>query len=264
MMLKNPRFVTFLSLGLLMTGLVVDLTTSSELVVAIIYNIPIALSSLALSRRLTISVLLLAFVANIAAGYVNSLIANGLDLDTLLNRSLAAFSFLLVGLLTLFLRDASSQVESLKLQEQRSERNEALRRSLNALSHSLYPEPLLQAAATQIQSLLDANEVVITGVAKGSFAKPRYVSPPNTMLAKNGEVAQWATDVLPLKTPVSVLRQDDGLRAVARLERAHAPELFIIARGPRVDAPKLRLGEIVAGLEPLLARADELERLKAN
>ena len=266
MKLTTIRFVAPLSIGLLVVGLVVDLTTPSELIVAIIYNIPIALSSLALSRRLSVLVLVLALLANLAAGYENSLQTNGVDFETLLNRLLSAFSFLLVGMLTVSLGDASSQVEALRREEERSSRNEAVRHSLAALGKSLYPEALLKNAAKELQSLLDADEVVITQQAGDSFAAPRYASPPNATVARIGEASQWVTDVLPLTAPVSVLRQADGLRAVARLRRgANDPDadLLIIALQPRVASPKLRLNAVIEGLEPLLIRADELQRLVA-
>lgn len=260
-LLRNPRVVTALSLGLLVVGLVVDLNTTQELVIAIIYNIPIALSSLALSRRLTLSVLLLSIGANIAAGYDNGLAHNGLALTVLFNRTLATLSFLLVGVLTLALRDAASRVVALELGERRADHNEALRRTVNALNRALYPEALLQTAARSFQALLDAEEVVICAVTDGAFKLPRYSSPSNAGVAQAGTSARWALEALPFKVPVTCLRQSAGLTAIARLERSTKHDLILVAVNPRVAAPKQLLTEAVASLEGLLLRADELERL---
>ena len=92
-------------------------------------------------------------------------------------------------MLTVSLGDASSQVEALRREEERSSRNEAVRHSLAALGKSLYPEALLKNAAKELQSLLDADEVVITQQAGDSFAAPRYASPPNATVARIGEAS---------------------------------------------------------------------------
>ena len=258
-MTARSRLIAVLSLSLLLIGLVIDLTTPRELVVAIIYNIPIALSSLALSRRLTVSVLLLAFGANIAAGYVNALGYGGLALFTLLNRSLAGLSFLLVGVLTLALRRAAAGVARLQLEGARAGREEALRRFLSEVSRALYPEALLKTAARSLQLLLDADEVVISALDGATFAEPRYASPPNAVSAQGGASARWAADVLPLKVPVAGLRREDGVTVVARLSAQQ--DYLVVALRPRAAAPKILLAEAAEGTEPLLLRAEELARL---
>jgi hypothetical protein len=99
--LRNRGVIASITLSLLFGGLLLDLTTQQDIVVAIAFNIPIAVSGLANSPRLTQTTVVLALVANIAAAYENALTFGDLDTITVANRSLAGLSFLIVGGVTL-------------------------------------------------------------------------------------------------------------------------------------------------------------------
>lgn len=61
---------------LLLAAWVLDLFTPQLFVAAILFNIPVALSSLSLRRNLTISLVIAAEIANLIAGYVNGVQAH--------------------------------------------------------------------------------------------------------------------------------------------------------------------------------------------
>ncbi|MCA9836339.1 MAG: hypothetical protein KC422_05470 [Trueperaceae bacterium] len=260
---SNPTLIAAVSYGLLILGLVLDLMSTQRLVVAILFNIPIALSAIALSRRLTVSVVLFALIANIAAGYVNSLEANSHDLITLENRLLAAFSFLLVGSLTLFLRNSEVRIDELEAHEQHTRHLDEVFSLVNELGQELYPEPLLNKVVIRFREFLDADEVIISPVTdENKFGLPRYASPMNAGMAQEGHAANWALNTLPVSSKVVCLRQNDGLVAVGRWERKQKHDFLVIVRKPRIASPKELLERLIAGLEPALERAYELRRLK--
>ena len=85
-----------LAASLLVALFVVDLRTGRELVPAIAYAVPIALSSLAHSSRTTLILILLAIFATVGVG-LETLVTVGFDGVALINRVLALLSFTLVG-----------------------------------------------------------------------------------------------------------------------------------------------------------------------
>ena len=81
------------SFAFLGIGFLLDVATTQELVVAILYNVPIALSGLSSSRRLFYGVVVAALLLNLASGGLNALALGGVDLVAVLNRTLAGLSF---------------------------------------------------------------------------------------------------------------------------------------------------------------------------
>jgi hypothetical protein len=102
--------MAMLCYGLLAAAWIVDLFTPQLFVAAILYNGPIALSSLALSSRLTMRLVLASEAANAVAGYVNGAQAgynwNGIAVG---DRLLAAASFVLVGYLSVKTQEYASE-----------------------------------------------------------------------------------------------------------------------------------------------------------
>lgn len=258
--LIKPVYVTTVCLVLLFGGLLLDLTTQQGLVVAIIYNIPIALSGLALSRQLTVWTILLALAANLAAGYENALVMAGYDALTLLNRGLSALSFLLVGVMTLALNSASDQVTALAEKEAEADRERRLRLMARELGHTHDPEALLSQAAVALRKLLNAESVVITHLEGERFALPRYSDPEDANLARPGTLSSWALDALPLTdTPVITVRSERGVTTVGRWRGED--ELVVVIARPQVQEASDLLGEALKSLEPLLAQAKRLKKL---
>lgn len=99
----------FVDLGALLIGFLVDMETDRQLVVAITYVIPIALSALAFSRSLTLALMGAALVFTVVAGAENALL-EGVDGAAVLNRTLTAVSYALVGVFVLLLNRSSKRV----------------------------------------------------------------------------------------------------------------------------------------------------------
>lgn len=147
-----------LGLGALLVGFLVDMETDRQLVVAITYVIPIALSALAFSRSLTLTLMGAALVFTAAAGVENALV-EGVDEAAVLNRSLAAVSFTLVGVFVLLLNRSSKRVTFLQGESERADYEAALRHLLTGLSRAETQAVLLQEAAKGLQSLFGAARV---------------------------------------------------------------------------------------------------------
>jgi len=184
--------LALLTLALLGVALALDILTPAGLVVAILFNVPIALSSLLLSRSFTLTVMVLALLGNLLAGFLNAQIPGSSDPTALLNRLFSALSFVLVGFLTLRLRSSAARVALLSLEQSRAERERNLRQLLTTLSGSRTPEMFLEGAAAGLRDYLDATAVVIVGLEqhkleRHKYAPPRYCSPPGATLAGLGK-----------------------------------------------------------------------------
>lgn len=129
-----------------------DLRTEREVVVAIAYAVPVALSSLARSPRWTLLTTGAALLATLGAGLENAL-SEGLSAASLINRALAALSFTLVGTFALVLGRSSARVGELERGEGRAEREADLRHLLMGLSHDDIPHTLLTHAVGGLQRL---------------------------------------------------------------------------------------------------------------
>ena len=261
--LRSTPVALALTLGLLFGGLVVDLNTNQALVIAIIYNIPIAISSVVLSRRLTAWTIALSMAANTAAGYVNAVSVGEVDAFTVLNRCFAALSFVLVGVMTLLFERSESDVAELEEIGLSGERERALRQAVVSLSGPLSPDELCRAAVVEIRDLLGADAVVMAGLEGDRFAAPRFTAPEFTAVAETGKLASWAIDALPVtKTPVITVRSDRGRTSVGRLRCSDRDDLVVVADRPALGQASALLAEVLASLVPLRERAVETERLR--
>jgi len=250
-------------LGLLFGGLVVDLNTDQALVIAIIYNVPIVISAVVLSARLTAWTIGLSMVANVAAGYVNAVSVGEVDAFTVLNRFFAALSFLLVGIMTLLFERSESDVQELEEIELSGVRERSLRRAMVALSGPLAPDELCQAAVEELRVLLEADAVVMTGLDGDRFAAPRFSAPEFTAVAETGKLASWAIDALPVtRTPVITVRSDNGRTSIGLLRCTDRDDLVVVVARPTLGQASTLLGEALESIVPLRERAVETERLR--
>ena len=261
--IRSTPVAIALCLGLLFGGLVVDLNTNQALVIAIIFNIPIVISSVVLSRRLTAWTIALSMAANAAAGYINATSVGEVDAFTVLNRCFAALSFVLVGVMTLLFERSESDVQELEEIGLSSERERALRHVVVSLSGPLSPDELCQAAVDELRVLLGADAVVMAGLDGDRFATPRFSSPEFTAVAETGKLASWAIDALPVTaTPVITVRSDRGRTSVGRLRCADRDDLVVVVDRPALGQTSALLAEVLASLVPLRDRAVETERLR--
>lgn len=228
-----------LTLFLLAGTLTLDILTPAALVVAILFNVPIALSSLLLSRNFTLTVMTLALAGNLLAGFLNAQNPGLSDTTALLNRLFSALSFVLVGFLTLRLRSSTIQATRLSLEQSRAERERTLRQLLTSLSGSTTPEVFLERTAAGLRDYLDARGVVIVAFENRRYAAPRYAAPPGATLAQIGTQAP-----------------DLGAALEAVWERADGAELRVLtdgAEGSR-DALEDAVGAVASAFEQLVLR----------
>ncbi len=260
---SRPVVATYASLAMLFVGLVVDLNSDQALVVAIIYNIPIVMSAVLLTRTLTVWTIVLSLGANAAAGYANAIDVGEASGFTVANRVLAGLSFLLVGAMTLLFEQSRQDVRALETHEEDGERERALRHVINDLSGALSRDEILSRAAVGLRELLHADAVVFAGLDDDRFVEPRWSAPEYTSVAEVGKLASWAVDALPVTTtPVIMVRTERGLTGVGRLNAIDGTDLIVVVSRPdRARASQL-LGEAIIAIEPLCARAVELERLR--
>ena len=149
----RSRWIPVVAFSLLAVAFAIDVATPQSLVVAILFDVPIALAALAVSRRLTTVLVALALGLDALAGYINGVQAhNHWDAIGIGDRLLAALSIVLVGYLSIAVQERAQRVGRAAAQEQRSRR-----------------EAVLAAAVDRIRSSLSFDLVVraIVGLAPG-------------------------------------------------------------------------------------------------
>ncbi len=256
---KRPFYIGVSSVLLLVVGFIVDIVTPQELVVAITYNIAIALAGLVLSKQFSYAMVATALLANIGAGVFNA--SQGTyDTIAVLNRVLAGLSFLLVGYMTLELARVTRSLTTLGFEQARTEREDALRNFFTEISGPFRTQDFLERAARELHSLLHADTVVIVGLSQNRFASPRAAQPETSTLGHLGETAPWVVAATPTRDmPTLSARVDTDMMTVGRWRRQNDYDLVVIARRSKIKHPEILLGEALRNLEPLYERAKLLE-----
>ena len=148
-----------LSVLLLLIGFTLDVFTHSSLVVGIVFNIPLVLSALTLSRSFLLRMTVWTLLANLLAGWINGL-TDGNTLTTLLNRVMVGVSLLLVGFLSLRMQDTSIKAARLKAEEERARRESKLRQILNQFTAGMLPQAFIEQTVRVLQEATAAKAVV--------------------------------------------------------------------------------------------------------
>lgn len=140
---------------LLVAAWILDLLTPQLFVVAILLNGPIALSSLALDFRFTRSLVALALVANVSAGYVNG--ANDQyhwDAIAIGDRIIAGLSFLLVGGLSIATQRSAARAGEVGARQERAARERSVRRAVETIRASMNAELIERAVVREARASL--------------------------------------------------------------------------------------------------------------
>lgn len=160
--MKRLPYLALLCYAMLVAAWILDLLTPQLFVAAILLNAPIALSGLALNSRLTTAMIVLAEVANVAAGYINGAQQHyHWDTIALGDRLLSGASFLLVGFLTIRAQEYSREAGSAGERAQLAADEKALRRALESVRATLNVSLVLRAIVREAQALLDADKTVL-------------------------------------------------------------------------------------------------------
>ena len=245
-----------------------DVLTPQRLVVAILLNVPIALSGLAFSKRLTLGLVLAALVADGISGWVNAQQEGGFDTISLANRALLAVSFILVGWMTLSLSTISSRLGVSRLEESQARRERDRERVLGAINGEPKLERALSQLAHSLTSALGARGVILASAEIEHFGSLRVAHP--------AELAAWPVGAkLPAKLlgsgPDGVISSEQahelGLTAnralVSGLRWANHDPLLIAALDPNDQAVGL-LEDLLPGIAAALERVELNERLETN
>lgn len=242
-----------LGVGLIGAVLAADLLTPQAVVMAILYNIPIALSALAFSRRLTFGLTAAALLANVVAGYFNAQQTGSFDDPiALLNRLLATLSFLLVAFLSLQAAQSSQRLAEVQTEERRTRRERQLRQLVEDLSGPLTPQELLEKTARLLKNFLEADAVAVLGIKGGGWGEHFYLTPKGwTVPTEAPSASQIAVRQVLLSGRAYLLGQ---LR----------PNLILLLDNPRLEESSRLLTELVPALQALLGKAEIFANLQAK
>ena len=266
---SNTRTLIALAcLTMFVTFVTIDVLTPQRMVIAILLNIPIALSGLAFSKRLTTSMVVGALLANALSGYLNANHEGGFDSISLTNRALLSVSFILVGWMTFALSLISSRLGVVQLEESRARREQDRERVLSAINSENQLETALSSLAQSLTLALGARGVVLASLDVEHFGSLRVAYP--------NELSAWAVGVkLPAKllgsgltgVLVSDTANEFGLTAnrvlVSSLRWANRKPLSMAVLEPSLDAKDL-LENLLPDITTALERVELNERLELN
>jgi signal transduction histidine kinase len=202
---------------LLVVAWVVDLLTPQLFVAAILLNVPIALSSLALEFRFTQFLVVLALLADATAGYANRL-AEGHHWDpvAISDRLIAALSFLLVGGLAVATQRSAASAGELSARQERAARERSVRRAVEAIRSSINPELIERAIPREAIASLAVDAALL-------YVFRLQRDEPMTYVARAG---RDEIDVVLERPPAPVLsllsRMAERREAIARISETDA------------------------------------------
>lgn len=154
--------MALLCYGLLIAAWIVDLLTPQLFIGAILFNGPIALSSLALNRRLTTNLVVVAEIANAVAAYVNGVQAgNHWDTVAIGDRLLLAASFVLVGYLSIRTQEYAREAGASAGRKRQIDIEKALRGASGRVRETLNVELVQRAILRESVELLGASKAIL-------------------------------------------------------------------------------------------------------
>jgi signal transduction histidine kinase len=147
---------------LLLAAFGIDVATPQLFVVAILFNGPIALSSLALDSRFTRVLILAAIVLNGIACYANG-VHDGYRWEAIAigDRLIAALSFLLVGGLSIATQASAARAGELAARQDRAARERTVRRAVEVIRASMNPELIERAIVREAVTSLGIDTALL-------------------------------------------------------------------------------------------------------
>jgi signal transduction histidine kinase len=164
-----------------------DALTPQSLVVSILLDIPIALSGLTLTKKATVSLVILGLIANTLAGIINSRTEGSIDTIALLNRIFSAVSFFLVGYLTLKVQESAHETGMVFSERNRAIREHKIRTFLAGISAQNSPKTLYEELTGHLLALFSAKGVLISLSEAGRWQSTTWSSPEGLWFWEKGE-----------------------------------------------------------------------------
>lgn len=245
-----------------------DVLTPQRLVVAILLNIPIALSGLAFSRRFTLGLVIAAVITDALAAWLNARTDGAFDTISLANRALLSASFVLVGWMTTALSATSSRLGVLRLEEARARRERDTERVLAAVNGQRSLEAALTKVAESLGLALNARGVVLAAGGVEQFGAPRVAQPSSLAAWPVGSrLPARLVGAGPERVILTEQAAEYGLIAnralIAGLSWAGRAPLLLAILEAQDDAPEI-LGDLIHPLGAALERVELFERLERN
>ncbi len=160
--------------GLLLAAWIIDFATPQLFIAAILFNGPIALSSLALRKRLTNGLVIAAEIGNIVAGYVNGVQAgHHWDGIAIGDRLLLAASYILVGYLSNRSQEYAREAGASAGRMRQVEVERALRAATVRVRETLNVELVQRAITRESAQLIGASKAML--VARESAVGPPLI-----------------------------------------------------------------------------------------
>ena len=172
----KPQYIPIACAGLLIAAFAIDMFTPQLFIAAILLNAPIALTSFAFDRRLTVRVVVAALVANAVAGWYNAHREGYWDHIAVENRVLAAMSCVLVGMLSVGTQRAARAVADVEVRQRQAQRERTLRESFEVMRNSVNREIVLRAIAREALRVMQADSAALFPRAGGTFADEQYLA----------------------------------------------------------------------------------------
>lgn len=246
----NTWVVRILSTLLIAAVFTADVLTPQSLVMAILYNVPIALTALALSGQLTLGVTLAALVANATAGFLNAQQGGGLDTVALGNRLLSTLSFFLVAVLSFQAAQSSARLAEARTEERRARRERQLRQLVEDLSGPLLPSELLERSAKVLRNFLEADASAVMRLRGPAWGQRVFAMPKG-----------WETpQEVPSASQKSVRRVllSGRVFSIGQLR----PDLLLVFETPRLEGSDVLLSDLIPPLQALLGKAELFSNLQ--
>lgn len=246
----NLWWVGGLSALLVVAVFVGDVLTSQSLVMAILYNVPIALTALASSRPLTFSLTLAALAANLIAGYLNAQPAGGFDPIALGNRILSALSFFLVAFLSLQAAQSSVRWAEVHAEERRTRRERQLRQIIEDLNGPQTPGELLGRTCKILKNFLEASSAAALTLRGGQWGERLFASPSG-----------WETPT-DVPTASQKLVRRVFLSGHSYLLGQVRPNLVLLFESPQLEGSEALLSDLIPPFQALLGKAEFFANLQ--
>jgi signal transduction histidine kinase len=153
----SSRAIAVAAFALLIATFAVDALTPQTLVIAIVLDVPIVLAALTQSRRLTISLVIAALLADGGAAVINAVRdGDGWRPIGIGDRLLSMLSIVLVGYLSIAVQERAERVGRLAAQEARARREAALAGAADRIRRSLSPDVVSRAIVREASRALGA------------------------------------------------------------------------------------------------------------
>jgi signal transduction histidine kinase len=163
------RAVAVVAFALLIAAFVVDSLTPHDVVIAIVFDIPIVLAALTRSRRLTAALVVAALAANLTAALIDSA-RDGYRFEPvwIADRFLVTISIVVVGYLSTVVQERSESVGRLAAQEARARREATLAAASDRIRASLSPNVVTRAIVREAARTLDGSAAFWYPASRGA------------------------------------------------------------------------------------------------